>query len=286
MIIGLCGRLGSGKTELSRICEENGYRRLYFALPLKILISHLLDTDIDGVNSLKTANFELKLTDEQLEFISHETDITFEDVKENLENIVFHNSREMLQVIGTDLIRKFNNNWHVNKIKNMIDSSQDYVIDDVRFLNEKEMIEEMGGKLVFIVRPYLSTISNHESERTLRWQMFDFVVINNNTIEQLKFIWDTFLKNGFSKSLTMRTQLINRLLEDKDELKQYIEHCNEMNMYNMFLISPYLFNYNDDFLVNIKKIEKFDSYFCVYYNDDSIEKITHPLMVEDLKFYC
>ena len=34
MVIGIAGRMRSGKTELAKICEANGYQKLYFALSI------------------------------------------------------------------------------------------------------------------------------------------------------------------------------------------------------------------------------------------------------------
>ena len=45
-IIGLCGRLQSGKSTIANICEEFGYERIYFAQPLKQLCADLLNVDI------------------------------------------------------------------------------------------------------------------------------------------------------------------------------------------------------------------------------------------------
>ena len=59
-------------------------------------------------------------------------------------------------------------NWHINKIKEMINPDKKYVIEDVRFPNEKEMIEELGGENWFVVRPQLSNISHHISEESLK----------------------------------------------------------------------------------------------------------------------
>ena len=53
MIISLSGRLRSGKGEMASICEKNGFKRLYFAIPLKQLCAKLLNISIDELNNLK-----------------------------------------------------------------------------------------------------------------------------------------------------------------------------------------------------------------------------------------
>ena len=115
-IIGLAGRKESGKTELAKICEENGYEVLSFATPLKTLVANLLGITIKEVNKLKTVNKTYILQTMELIFLSKETDIPLEIVKEKCTNKVFKNTREIMQFIGTDLIREYCNDWHVNII--------------------------------------------------------------------------------------------------------------------------------------------------------------------------
>ena len=52
-IIGLCGRMRSGKTELAKICMNYGYEKLYFALPLKQLCAKLVGIPVDELHQLK-----------------------------------------------------------------------------------------------------------------------------------------------------------------------------------------------------------------------------------------
>ena len=195
----------------------------------------------------------------------------------------------MLQYIGTDIIRTYNKDWHVNKIRDMIDITKNYVIDDVRFPNEKEMIQTNNGILFFVVRPILDNISNHESEISLKWQDFDNIIINDGKLDELRFKWDTFMKNGFVKSLLQRAQLINTLHTDINVQKQWLTTNNEMDVFDMLFINKHEFTYDDKFShdnVNIRKIEPFNnSLFRVYYKNGETEVVTNPLMIEDLKFY-
>lgn len=60
--------------------------------------------------------------------------------------------RSMAQYIGTDVLRKHNDNWWVDLMENNISQSQKRVvlIDDVRFPNEVELVQRLGGVLVFV----------------------------------------------------------------------------------------------------------------------------------------
>ena len=287
MIIGFAGRAHSGKTELSKICEKYGFIRLYFALPLKQLIADLIDTTIDEVNKLKTVNNEYILNENKIKLLSERTNIDYDWLFNILNNKIFHNTRELLQFIGTDIIRTKNNKWHVEQIKNMIQYDKNYVIDDVRFPNEVEMIKEIGGILFFIIRPNLEHVSNHISETSLKWQDFDNLIINDKNLEQLTFKWETFMQNGFTNSLLKRVQLLNKLLTDTNLMTEFMKPNTTLSMFDMYFIHKCQFEYNPKFFTinnNIDRIENFNNaLFRVYNKDGSVEIVTNPLMIEDLK---
>lgn len=291
MIIAFAGRLRSGKTELSKICENYGYERIYFALPLKRLIAHLIDGTIEDVNKLKNVEKNYKLDEEQLQYVSNETDIPFDTVKNVIGGAVFRNTREMLQIIGTDLIRGFNNDWHVNKVREMIDPTHNYVIDDMRFPNEKLMVDMLGGISFFVVRPNgLDNVSNHISESSLHWQEFSNIIVNDRSLDYLTFRWEQFMKNGIGESLMSRASLINKINTNLKYKEDFMSISNDMNMFDMFFINKCEYTYNPKFsmgdLTDVEKIENFNNcIFRVYYKNGNIDVISNPLMIEDLKFY-
>ena len=77
MIIGFCGRCRSGKTELAKICENYGYTKLYFALPLKQLCADILDVTMDELNKAKNENIPIQITigNDVCSILSEETEI-------------------------------------------------------------------------------------------------------------------------------------------------------------------------------------------------------------------
>ena len=197
-IISFAGRMRSGKTELAKVCEEYGYKKLYFALPLKQMCAELLGLTIDELNELKNNNTEINIVvDEDFcKFISEKANIPLSHVKSVCLGKKIINVRQMLQFIGTDLIRKYDNDWHVKKIRSIISNHDDvnYVIDDVRFPNEKTMVEEMGGKCWYVIRPNLKEVSHHASEESLKSECFgDNVIINDDTLEALKNKWKNLM---------------------------------------------------------------------------------------------
>ena len=287
-IIGFAGRCYSGKSELAKICEIYGYEIKSFATPLKQLIADLIKVPIVEVNKLKKANMSFVISDMDALFLSKETNIPYDIIKEKCDDIVFRNTRQLLQFIGTDIIREYNKDWHVNKIKETLENDKKYVFDDVRFINEKDMIQSLGGMIWFVVRPQIDNISNHVSENTLKWQDFSNVIVNNNTLDFLKFNWDIFMSNGYENSLKKRQEIISQITGNKDKITEIINNHNEkFNILNALFISEYEFTYEAKYLNNndIKKIEKCDGYVKVILNNDSIDIITHPLIIEDLKKY-
>lgn len=283
-IIAFSGRMKSGKTELAKICEKNGYEKLYFALPLKQLCADILDIAIDELNRAKNENIPIQLTimDDVCAILSEETEIPIETTRELCNGKYLHTVRDMLQFIGTDYIRQYNKDWHVNKIKQMINENTNYVIDDVRFENEKQMIEELGGDVWFVVRTTLDNISNHESETSLTWkQCFNRIIINDSTLPNLQFKWETFMDN-YERSMETRENEFNKILNNQVN----INDITPMSILDVLMISKALFTYTPKEFKNVKKATmNEDKTVFVTYEDNSMELIENQLNIEDLKIF-
>ena len=290
-IIGFAGRLQSGKTELAKICEEFGYKRIYFALPLKNLIATLLQCDIEEVNRLKNGNEDgsviITISQENVEYISSVTNIEECIVSDMLKNMDFFNTRDMLQIIGTDLIRTYNPDWHVNKVLENIKDNEKYVFDDVRFENEKQAIEKLGGDIWFVVRPKIDNVSKHISENTLRWQDFENVIINKHSIEYLKTMFHIFMECGYDISKKKRDKFITHIKEDEELKNAFIKANNPMDALHGLLIDPDLFTYVPRYLKNIlvNKVEKNHNSVLVLVNNNEWVDVINALEIEDLKFH-
>jgi hypothetical protein len=282
-IIGFAGRCRSGKTELAKVCVEHGYKKLYFALPLKQLCANILEATVEALNQAKDKGIDisLRINDNICDILSTETGIPIEQVKETCYGKTLNTVREMLQFIGTDLIRNYNPDWHVNRIKEMINPELDYVIDDVRFPNEKKLIEDLGGQCWFVTRTTLDNVSNHVSETSITINdCWNRIIINDNTLHYLLFKWDTFMGN-YEKSCTIRDKEFNRILETGDETG-----LGDMTMFDMLFIHKDLFSYypKDFDKETIKDIKMNDDKSVVItFNDESREFITNTLNIEDIK---
>jgi hypothetical protein len=147
MIIGLCGRAGTGKTSVAKYLVEKWANEIVsFAGPLKRMAM-----DIWG------------FTEEQV----------FGDasIKERVDPRLGFSPRFALQRLGTDICRKHlgDDVWTdtlFRRIKEKGDHKRIYVIDDVRFVNEAKRIYNEGGSLFRLHND--SSISNdvgaHQSE--------------------------------------------------------------------------------------------------------------------------
>lgn len=287
-IIGFCGRCYSGKSELANLCENYGYQIKSFGYPLKNLISNLLSITIDDINKLKNVNAEYIFKDMDFRFLSKEIDIPYDKIKEMMGNKVFKNTREIMQFIGTDIIRTFNPNWHVNKVKETLNPDTNYVFDDVRFPNEREMIENLGGTCWYIVRPIFDKISNHESETSLRWQDFDNVIVNDKTLEYFKLNWTVFMDIGYKEALEERENIIKEIIGNKKLITEISNTKDTFVLLDSFLISKYEFTYCADFLLkrnDIKDIKLGENKIEVIFENDTSTIVNNPLEMEDLKYY-
>lgn len=287
-IIGFAGRLRSGKSTLANICVEHGYKRLYFALPLKNICASFLKITIEELNRLKNSNenINIKINEEGIKFFAKETDIPIDIVKSVIGDKEIKTVRELLQIIGTDLIRSYNMNWHIDRLKKMINPNEKYVFDDVRFPNEKQMIEDMGGSIWFIIRPnMLDNISHHISEESLTWKDFgDHIIINDQSEEYLKFLWENFISN-YAKSMEAREKCIIDLSLTNNSKKK---NDYAFTLLNSLFIYTSFFNYQKiDFQKD--KIEKIlinkEGFVTIKYNNEVYMVIDNPFNVEDLKFF-
>ena len=206
-IIGLAGRKRSGKTELAKVCADNGYLKISFANPLKELSCKLLNVGLHSLNQMKNNGMEImfNIGDKEVDLLSQETGIERKKVKSVVGGRTIMTVRELLQVIGTDLIRMCDPLWHVTKVEHTIrnlskeNTDVKIVIDDVRFPDERNLIEEYGGKIYFIVRPDNWDVSNHPSEIGIQWHSIlekENIIINDGTLNAIKEEWESFIKTG------------------------------------------------------------------------------------------
>lgn len=116
--------------------------------------------------------------------------------------------REFLQELGTDVLRNWIGDIHVNATMNeykpirdfrerdtsKYDSYPNWFITDLRFPNEAQATKDREGITIKIVDPRKTVPNNlHESETALATWQFDEVIINDAAIEDLYHKAVTFI---------------------------------------------------------------------------------------------
>lgn len=221
-VIGFAGRKRSGKGALcEHLRDTRSATIVTVANALKQLCCELICVDsIDELNELKdnpNSYINLFVSNKNIWTLILAKELGF-DLDEDLSELYDMVSgyidkktstvRELLQFVGTDIIRHFNPNWHVEKLTESIKNAPTdlVVVDDVRFPNERKALEDLGGIVFFVIRPDLSIeVSNHQSETSLHWYDFDDnrVIVNMCSIEDLHNGFDEYLDHEFMFSSDM-----------------------------------------------------------------------------------
>lgn len=199
-IISFSGRKHSGKTELAKVCLKYNYKIINFADALKNLICVSLNISREYLDEYKDVIMEDNKYDlsDKITLIAKETRID-ENIVRHFLSESFNSIRDILQIMGTNLIRTYNPMWHINQLKDKIINNPTvfYCIGDTRFSDEKRMIEELKGECWYIIRPKMFNISNHTSETSLNWSDFgNNIIINNIDKETLIIEWENYLCDG------------------------------------------------------------------------------------------
>lgn len=207
MLIGISGRKGSGKSTISQLLIERGFKRASFATSLKEYLSKIYGWELGSLDSqegkeglLQAAVFWDKDECKALSDLIG-AKLQFEEKQ------TFYRRREALQYIGTEVLRKFDSDFHVKEFKKRY-ADGDFVCDDLRFPNELKTFNEMNAICVYVLRPGFWEYSNHYSEIALSWYDFEYVLLNNSTLPKLiskcRAFFDNLLLNSDNQPFTRR----------------------------------------------------------------------------------
>ncbi len=170
-IIGISGKIGSGKTTCAKAIVEMDprFKLVHFATALKSAASIILGLPIEHFY-----NSELKNS-----------------------NIIWNNKTttigEFLQWFGTDLMRAQDPDVWVNALMNTYTNDQYWVIDDVRFENEMYAVGRANGYMIRLegdpagIRENSKRDLNHISETQLDGIEMDYIINTDDSLKMTRF---------------------------------------------------------------------------------------------------
>ena len=166
--IGLAGLKRSGKdTVADFLVQEYGFKKLAFADPMKQVVRSLDPyVTVDG----------LRLSD-------------VDNADEDHLKAEYPEYRRLLQRIGTEAVREnplFGENFWINMLLRRMHSDDNYVVSDVRFLDEYAAMKNVGAQIWRIDRPGIETSTDtHRSETELLSFEPDRVIVNDSDLKAL-----------------------------------------------------------------------------------------------------
>jgi hypothetical protein len=180
MIIGLTGYARSGKDTVANILVENyGYTRVAFADKIKELLYEMNPQ----VGSTRVRSLV--------------SEYGWEVAKSSPE------VRHLLQELGVGARNIFGPGFWVHEaMKTMFDDPRpdmNYVVTDVRFLNEADMIKANNGQVWRIKRLDVEPVNSHLSETQMDAYQVDQIFINNGTLDDLEALIKVRM-SGYAKS--------------------------------------------------------------------------------------
>lgn len=255
MIIGISGKIGSGKDTIGKIIQylTNPFDRdmktefnlnedysagsqwqiKKFACKLKKIVSILTGIPIEDLEKQEVKD---KVLGEEWWYYKFEgteyiravmlpyLEAKYKEKDKDNKYLVKPTVRQLLQEIGTDAMRniihpniwvnalftdyKVKPNYWISKAdydletKKKCNPSEDYypnwIITDMRFPNELQAVKDKGGITIRVNRPYQTVVGQsngnwatfnhtqfHHSETALDNAEFDYIIDNNDTIEDL-----------------------------------------------------------------------------------------------------
>jgi len=174
-VVGIMGYKGSGKDEVGKILRHfHGFETYAFASPMK--------------EACKTI------------FLWGDAEV-YGSRKEIVDPRWGISPRQALQLLGTEFGQlmlceaspQFKETtgrklW-VNRFKELLEQQpfkQRWVITDVRFPHEVDVIRELGGTILKVDRPDIAMTDPHESEKWCKIIKEDYTIVNDSTLEELQ----------------------------------------------------------------------------------------------------
>lgn len=167
-LIAITGLAGSGKSEVAKFLQsQHGFKLLKFADTLKEMLK-VMGLSIEDLENPAKKGLPHRLLGGK-------------------------SPRYAMQTLGTEWGRVLihENLWAEiwkKKARQILLDGSPVICDDCRFLNEVEMVRDLGGEIWAIRRRGGNGIGSHASESGVAMRYSDWNISNNSTIEDLHFL--------------------------------------------------------------------------------------------------
>ena len=153
---------------------------------------HGKDTIADFI-SLKYGHKKISFADPLKQASHHIFGLTYEqlhvNLKETIDNYWKCTPRYLLQMVGTNLFRnQFDTNIWIYRMNQIFENNpiKNFVISDVRFQNEADLVKKHNGLLIKVNRPGQKYNDNHISEKGIDdIENYDILIQNSDSIFDL-----------------------------------------------------------------------------------------------------
>jgi hypothetical protein len=204
MIVGLVGKIGSGKSTAAEVFIEAGFTRIAFADYMKETLAEYLDVPREWFYTEEGKNRAVKvpsLFSAMCQWLRRlENDCPWCDfdpayhalanrhIDSDDDSLNIATYRELLQWAGTELLRACDLDFHVKVTMERINNNPhvNYVMDDVRFPNEMNAIINNDGRLIKLLRNW-DVPATHTSETAMNDvpnTIFDWTIHNQDSTRE------------------------------------------------------------------------------------------------------
>lgn len=187
MLIGISGKIGSGKDSLCRAFQyiwlkENliGYN-YHFDNVLKFYQFNPI-----SLNPWKNKKFAEKLKQmTALALNKPYSEIESREFKDNIIKNFDITGRSFLEQLGSKM-REIDEDFWIKSLFSSYNDSENWIVTDMRYENEFEFLKSKGAIMIKVIRPDNNNKqSDHKSNEELD-KIFDFVCINNKPEDLIK----------------------------------------------------------------------------------------------------